>query len=113
MKKLLVSLLVLPFLFSGVAAAQSRPHPTSENSVAARIVSLSGRLGDDGKSFLAKHGQVWTIANPDAVSGQAGQELKLKVQLVSAAHEIQVLAVKVVATQVRLVANPSDSAFHR
>lgn len=110
MKKLLVSSLVFPFLFSGVAAAQSQ---SAEKSIVTKIVTLSGRLSDDGKYFLAKHGQVWTITNPDAVSGQAGHELKLKVELVSAAHEIEVRAFKVVATEVRLVANPSDSAFHR
>ncbi len=110
MKKLLVSLLVVPFLFSGVAAAQAQ---SAEKSVTAKIVSLSGKLSDDGKTFLAKHGASWTIANPDAVSGHAGHELKLKVQLAATSREIQVLAVKVVATEVRLVANPSDSAFHR
>ncbi|HWZ98014.1 MAG TPA: hypothetical protein VN025_09650 [Candidatus Dormibacteraeota bacterium] len=109
MKKIMVSLLTLPFLLSGVAAGQSQ----SADKSSGKTVSIFGKLSEDGKSFLAKHGQVWTIANPEAVSGQAGHELKLKCRLLSAAHQVQVLAVKEVAAQVRFTANPSDSAFRR
>ncbi|HLK02928.1 MAG TPA: hypothetical protein VKT53_00705 [Candidatus Acidoferrum sp.] len=109
MKKVMVSLLAIAFLMPAVAAAQDQA-PGKPN---AKTVSLFGKLSDDGKLFLAKHGQSWTISNPDAVSGQAGHELKLKCRLIAATHQIEVLAVKVMATEVRLTANPSDSAFHR
>jgi hypothetical protein len=108
-KKAMISLLALSFLLPAVAAAQNQTSGKSNT----KTVSLSGKLSDDGKLFLAKHGQSWTIANPDTVSGQAGHELKLKCRLIAATHQIEVLAVKVMATEVRLTANPSDSAFHR
>ena len=114
MKKILAAFLVLPFLLAGVAAAQTQnsnnrtPAPTS-----AKVVSISGKLGEDGKTFVAKHGKLWTVNNPDVLSGQAGHELKLKCRILSATHEIQVLAVKVLATQVHLTANPGDAAFRR
>jgi hypothetical protein len=113
MKKSLASLVVAAFLFTSVAAAQTPGADTSKASAPAKIVSISGKVSDDGKNFLAKHGESWSIANPEAIAGHIGHELKLKVQVLAASHQIQVLAVKVLATQVRLVANPSDSAFHR
>jgi hypothetical protein len=114
MKKFLAAFLVLPFLLAGVANAQpqSSGGPTPAFTPA-KVVSISGKLSDDGKTFVAKHGKVWTVTNPDVLSGHAGHELKLKCQVLAATHEIQVLAVKVLATQVHLTANPSDSAFRR
>ena len=109
MKKFRISLLALPVLLAGVTSAQNQP---SDNS-SGKIVSISGKLSDDGKSFVPKRGQSWSIANPDAVSGQAGHELKLRCRLLAAAHQIQVITVKEIATQVRFTANPSDSAFRR
>jgi hypothetical protein len=78
-----------------------------------KTLSIFGKLSEDGTTFLAKRGQTWTIANPGAVSGQAGHELKLKCRLLSATNQIEVLAVKVIATQVHFTANPGDAAFRR
>jgi hypothetical protein len=108
-KKRLVSLLAILFLLPAVATAQT---PSSSKS-SGKTVSIFGKLSEDGKSILAKHGQLWTIANPDAVSGQAGHELKLKCRLLAASNQIEVIAVKVIATQVHFTANPGDSAFRR
>ena len=109
MKKILISLLAVSFLMPAVAAGQNQASAKSSG----KTVSIFGKLSEDGKSILAKHGQLWAIANPDAVSGQAGHELKLKCRLLAASNQIEVIAVKVIATQVRFTANPGDAAFRR
>lgn len=109
MKKLVAFLLVAPFLLLGTAAAQSSG---SGKSVAPKTVSVTAKVSDDGKTVVTKKGQQWFIKNPEMLAGQAGREIKLKCQLFLASHEMQVLSVLLMPTQVHY-ANPGDSAFRR
>lgn len=59
-----------------------------------KAVSLSGKIGDDGKSFTDKDGKNWTISNPDAVKGHEGHEVKIKAHENAAANELHVTSVK-------------------
>jgi len=108
MKKLVASLLVAPFLLLGTSAAQSN----SAKSAAPKTVSLTAKVSDDGKSVVTKKGKQWSIKNPEMLAGQAGREIKVKCQLFLASHEMQVLSVILVPTEVHY-ANPGDSAFRR
>ena len=107
MKKFMVSLLVVPFLLLGTAAAQN----AGSEKAATKTVSLSGKVSEDGKSVIAR-GKQWLLKNPEMLAGQAGREIKVKCQIFLASHEIQVLAVSLVPTQVHF-ANPGDAAFRR
>ena len=109
MKKFVASLLVAPFLLLGTSAAQSRG---LSKSAASKTVSLTGKVSNDGKSVVTKKGQLWSIKNPEMLTGQAGHEIKVKCQLFLESHEMQVLSVFLVPTQVHY-SNPGDSAFRR
>jgi len=109
MKKLVATLLVAPFLMLGTSAAQTS---SSSKSAAPKTVSVIAKVSDDGKTLVTKKGERWSIKNPEMLAGQAGREIKLKCQLFLASHEMQVLSVLLVPTQVHY-ANPGDSAFRR
>lgn len=110
MKRFVLSLLVVLFLLAGTAASQdlgqSQPKP-------AKAFTLSGKVSQDGKNVIAGNGEPWSVANPGTLAGHEGQLVKIKCKLSSAAHEIRVLSLKIVATQIRYAANPGDSAFRR
>jgi hypothetical protein len=106
MKKLILSFLVISLLLAVPAAGQSKPH-------AARAFAISGKVSDDGKSLIGRNGEPWSVTNPGTLAGHEGQRVKVKCQISSGSHEIQVLSVRTVPTQARYTANPSDSAFRR
>jgi hypothetical protein len=110
MKKLVLSLLAIPFLLAIPAAGQNN---RSDKPSTAKPITISARVSEDGKSLIAKNGESWPVANPAALAGHESQQVKIKCQKVSADHLIQVLSVKTVATQVKYAPNPSDSAFRR
>ena len=110
MKKLVLSFLAIPLLLPMPAAGQNT---SSGKSSAAKSITISARVSEDGKTLIAKNGESWSITNPGALAGHESQLVKVKCQKVSADHLIEVLSVKTVATQVKFAANPSDSAFRR
>ncbi len=58
-------------------------------------VTLSGKVGDDGKSFVSDtDNKSWTVSNPHALKGHEGQEVKIKAHEDAAKNEIRVVSVK-------------------
>jgi hypothetical protein len=110
MKRFVLSVLTIPLLLPIPAAGQNNG---SGKSSAAKSITISGRVSEDGKSLVAKNGEPWSITNPGALAGHESQQVKVKCQKVSADHRVQVLSVKTVATQIKYAANPGDSAFRR
>jgi hypothetical protein len=109
MKKLVLGFLGIPLLLPIPAVGQNN---NSGKSSTARSIKISGRVSEDGKILIAKNGELWLIANPEALAGHQSQQVKVKCQKVSADHRIQVLSVKTVATQ-RYAVNLGDAAFRR
>jgi hypothetical protein len=110
MKKLVLSFLALPLLLP--ISASSQNHGSGKFS-AAKPITISGRVSEDGKSLIAKNGEPWSVTNPDALAGHESQQVKVKCQKESADHSVRVLWVKTVPTQIKYAPNPSDSAFRR
>jgi len=110
MKKLVLSFLAVPLLIPMPAASQN--HGTSKSSTA-KSITISGRVSEDGKSFIAKNGEPWSVTNPEALAGRQSKQVKVKCQKDSANHTVRVLSVKPVAAQVKYAPNPGDSAFRR
>jgi|SRR5690348_5750465 hypothetical protein len=110
MKKLVLSFLAIPLLLPMPVAGQSG---RGDKPGTAKSVTISGRVSEDGKSFISKNGEPWSIMNPGALAGHESQQVKIKCQKLSADHRIQVLSVKAVATPTTYHANPNDSAFRR
>jgi hypothetical protein len=110
MKRFVLSLLLVPFLLLGTAAGQK----TSESKAkSAKLLTVSGKVSEDGKSVMAKNGQAWSVSNPGTLVGYEGQQVKLKCQYSLGTHEIQVLFVKAIHAQPKYAAHPGDSAFRR
>lgn len=110
MKRLFLPFLLLPLLLPGTAAGQSN---SQSRAVTAKASTVSGQVSQDGGSLLPKNGESWLVANPGALAGHEGQQVRVKCQISSSAHEIHVLSVRIVATQTRYAVNLGDSAFRR
>ncbi len=59
-----------------------------------KAVSLSGKIGEDGKTFVDKDGKSWTVSNPEAVKGHEGHEVTVKAHPNAEKTEIRVMSVK-------------------
>ncbi len=104
MKRFLLSLFAFAMLLSLLAIAQETKPDTQQPTAttaddtmkgAMKEVTLSGKVGDDGKSFVtAKDNKSWTVSNPEALKGHEGQEVKLKAHVDEAKNEIHVVSVK-------------------
>ena len=99
MKKLIWALFPFVLMVSLTAFAQygsnqrdqASPEMTKSDKASARAVSVSGKIGDDGKTFVDKDGKTWTVSNPDAVKGHEGHEVTLKAHLDPDKNEIHVV----------------------
>jgi hypothetical protein len=68
---------------------------TSATEQTSKAVTLSGKVGDDGKSFVSdKDNKSWTVSNPEALKGHEGQEVKIKAHEDAAKNEVHVVSVK-------------------
>lgn len=105
MKKLVLCFLAAPLLLPVSAFGQDHK--------AAKAITISGRVSEDGKGLIAKNGESWSVTNPDALAAHENQQVKVKCQISSANHDIRVLSVRTVATPVTYHVNPGDSAFRR
>jgi len=100
MKKTIFALLAFALVVSVVAFAQygstssGQTKSDTMKSDKAKAVSLSGKIGDDGKTFTDKDGKTWTISNPDAVKGHEGHEVTLKAHADPDKNEINVVSLK-------------------
>ena len=110
MKKLVLCFFAVPLLLPVSAFGQN--HNAAKSS-SAKTLTISGRVSEDGKSLIAKNGERWSVANPDALAEHVSQQVKVKCQVSSATRDIRVLSLKTMATAVTYHVNPGDSAFRR
>jgi len=101
MKRLTLIAFAILLLMSLTAFAQytsdqqGMGQQTPTNEKATKAVTLSGKIGDDGKTFVSdKDNKNWMISNPDAVKGHEGHEVKIKAHENAATNELQVTSVK-------------------
>lgn len=101
MKKLFLIAFAFAIVMSLLAVAQDttkpemqQPTATTDN-MSSKAVSLSGKVGDDGKTFVSdKDNKSWTVSNPEALKGHEGKEVKIKAHVDEAKNEVHVLSVK-------------------
>ena len=100
MKKLLVLAFACALATSLLALAQETNKPdyakpdAPQAEKAAKAVSLTGKISDDGKTFVDKDGKSWTVSNPEALKGHEGHEVTLKVHADPTKNEVHVVSVK-------------------
>ena len=101
MKKVMLISFTLALVMSLLALAQETAKPggmkqdtMKGEKASAKAVSLSGKIGADGKTFVDKDNKSWTVTNPEALKGHEGHEVTLKVHEDAAKNEIHVVSVK-------------------
>jgi hypothetical protein len=102
MKKLFVCSLALASMMSMAAFAQdtmkqddSMKHDTMKADKSdGKLMSVSGKISDDGKSFTDKDGKTWTVKNPEALKGHEGHDVTLKAHVYNSTSEVHVMSVK-------------------
>jgi hypothetical protein len=77
--------------------------------------TISGKVGEDGRTITTARNNLWTIANPDILKEHTGRQVRVKCRISSnaEANVIQILSVKIVPSEVKFSANPGDAAFRR
>ena len=101
MKSLALISFVIVLLAALTAVAQYGNQGSTDQQTSAteqtstKAVTLSGKVGDDGKSFVSdKDNKSWTVSNPDALKGHEGHEVKIKANQDVAKNELHVVSVK-------------------
>src|ERR1700681_2363898 len=96
MKNLMTFSLALTLLLSSISMAQYGTQPASGKSYAAmKSVSVTGTIGDDGKTFVSdKDGKSWTINNADAVKGHEGHHVTVKAHVSADTNAVDVVSLK-------------------
>jgi hypothetical protein len=103
MKKLMLVAFAFAFLMSLLALAQDtsgtdkdkQQSTATTEKMTTKAVALSGKVSDDGKTFVSDKDQTsWTVSNPDVLKGHEGHEVTLKAHVDAAKNEIHVVSVK-------------------
>jgi len=101
MKKLILISFSLALVMSLLAFAQEntkpsemKQEPMKAEKASTKAMSISGKVSDDGKTFVDKDNKSWTVSNPEALKGHEGHEVTLKAHEDAAKNEIHVVSVK-------------------
>jgi hypothetical protein len=122
MKKWILFPLVAICLWPAGALAQdsAKPDAVAQASLSSKPAStkpktISGKVGEDGRTIVTAKNNLWTIANPDILKDHAGRQVRVKCQIASNAEAsvIQILSIRIFPSEVKFTANPSDAAFRR
>jgi hypothetical protein len=98
----------------------AKPDAVAQASLSSKPAStkpktISGKVGEDGRTIVTAKNNLWTIANPDILKEHAGRQVRVKCQISSnaEANVIQILSVKIIPSEAKFTANPGDAAFRR
>ncbi len=108
MKKLMTIIFALGLLTSlslaaQDTAAQDTTKDTTKASTSAKAASITGKISEDGKSFVSdKDGKSWTINNPDAVKGHEGHHVTLKAHVSADTGAVDVVSLKMAGDNMKM-----------
>ena len=101
MKRLILISFAVALVTSLLALAQETAKPgemkqdtTKAEKASTKATSISGKISDDGKTFVDKDNKSWTVTNPEALKGHEGHEVMVKAHVDSAKNEIHIVSVK-------------------
>ena len=71
--------------------------PTSTSTLSTNPMSISGKVSDDGKTFVRDNdSKSWTVSNPEALKGHEGHQVTVSANVNADKNEVQVLSVKMI-----------------
>ena len=59
-----------------------------------KLMTVSGKISDDGKTVTDKNGKSWTVKNPEALKGHEGHDVTLKAHVYNSTSEVHIMSVK-------------------
>jgi len=102
---------VLVMALASAAQNQKQQSPASSPNSANKLVTLSGVVGPDGKTFTSvSRKTVWTVANAEALLDSVGEHVIIRARVDAQKHEIYVNTVRIDPT---VGARLADAAFRR
>jgi len=116
MKRMLLGALSVALVASSLALAQDQAKPAKSDNpgawaTGAKPLTVSGKIGNDGKTFLTDIDTEWNVSNAEAVKGYEGRLATVKCFVDPERNRIRVLSVK--ASDVKTASKTGDSAFRR
>ena len=117
MRKLISICLALAILSFGVAVAQdtmshdSMNKDTMKADASKKAIKITGKISDDGKTFVDKDNKSWTVTSPEALKGHEGHEVTLKAHLDAAKSEIHVVSVKMGKDEMKETKNKDEMKY--
>jgi hypothetical protein len=103
-------------IISGSALAQDKMAATQSEHATAfspKPLTVSGKVSQDGKTFLTDIDSEWSVANADALKGYEGHVVRVKCYVDTEKSSIKVLSVKREGSESNYAARNTDSAFRR
>ena len=101
MKKLTILAFAVALMMSSSALAQdTTKHDDMKTDAKAekmskRAVSMLGKVGDDGKTFVSdKDNKTWKVSNPDVLKGHEGHRVRVRAHVDKDKDEIEVTSVR-------------------
>ena len=95
-------------------ASESKPSVTANTDKSSqKAETLLGQVSADGKKFLSDEDDIWTVSNPEVLSGHAGHYVSLRCSKDSSKNEIYVFSAKAAVRDAKYVSKTGDAAFRR
>lgn len=112
MKKIILTSAAI-LLFAAVAAGQDAKSTGDNAKNSNKVVTLTGTVSSDAAILLAdKDHKAWKVANPEALTDNAGEHVRITARVEASGREIFVTSVKP-SQQSILSAKWDDAAFRR
>ena len=106
-------LTVLPLRVEAQNADSSSHHNFNLSKSAKKSASLSGQVGNDGKTLTAdRDRRIWKVSNPEVLRGIDAHHVRVRAHVDATQGEIQVLSVSAIADE-RASIKLDDAAFRR
>jgi hypothetical protein len=104
MKKLMPVCFAFSLITSVIALAQYTTNQGTDQmkndnmkseKMSKKAVSISGKVGDDGKTFVSdKDSKTWKVSNPEALKGHEGHHVTIRAHVDADKDEVHVTSVK-------------------
>ena len=115
MKRTASTALLVVLLWAALPACPAQRddgHNSHASKPAKKTISLSGRVGLDGKTVVGdRDSRVWKVLNAEMLSGSQGRLVTIRAYTEANPSEIRVLVVKL--REERATAKLDDAAFRR
>ncbi len=119
MKQSLSGMLAFVLVLLGVVTAQDKaklgvgPDNRQASVPSHKTLTISGKVSDDGKTFITDIDSEWTVNNAEALKGHEGGRATVKCYIDPDRDTLHVLSVKSEQVELKYAAKRGDSAFRR